>query len=120
MASKICSECGHANHSLMLSDRQWACIGCGALHNRDWHAAKNILQEGLRTFRNPSNVRFEQACKAAELFGFRFRGRKGSHRIFVRRGIREMLNFQSVRGKAKSYQVRQFIRIIEKYNLLEE
>ncbi|MCL0061061.1 type II toxin-antitoxin system HicA family toxin [Dehalococcoidia bacterium] len=58
--------------------------------------------------RNPSNVRFEQACKAAELFGFRFRGGKGSHRIFVRRGIREMLNFQSVRGKAKSYQVRQF------------
>ncbi|MCL0064039.1 transposase [Dehalococcoidia bacterium] len=49
-SSKICSECGHVNHSLMLSDRQWACIGCGALHNRDWNAAKNILQEGLRTF----------------------------------------------------------------------
>ncbi|MCL0082777.1 aminotransferase class V-fold PLP-dependent enzyme [Dehalococcoidia bacterium] len=49
-SSKICSECGHVNHSLMLSDRQWACIGCGALHDRDWNAAKNILQEGLRTF----------------------------------------------------------------------
>jgi len=48
----------------------------------------------------------------------RFRGGKGSHRIFVKEGIREMLNFQEVKGKAKPYQVRQFIKII--YNLLEE
>jgi hypothetical protein len=70
--------------------------------------------------RSPANVKFEDICKAAELFGFRFRGGKGSHRIFVRKGIREMLNFQNVRGKAKPYQVRQFIKVIEKYNLLEE
>jgi len=31
-----------------------------------------------------------------------------------------MLTFQEVKGKAKPYQVRQFVRIIEKYNLLEE
>jgi len=31
-----------------------------------------------------------------------------------------MLNFQEVGGKVKAYQVRQFIKIIEKYNLLEE
>jgi len=31
-----------------------------------------------------------------------------------------MLNFQEVKGKAKPYQVKQFIRVIEKYNLLEE
>ena len=73
-----------------------------------------------RLKRNPSNVRFEEACKTAELFGFRFRGGKGSHRIFVRKGIREMLNFQNVKGKTKPYQVKQFIKIIEKYNLLEE
>jgi len=45
---------------------------------------------------------------------------KGSHRIFVKNGVREMLNFQNVKGKAKPYQVRQFIRIIEKYKLVEE
>ncbi len=44
--------------------------------------------------RNPADVRFEEICKTAELFGFRFRGGKGSHRIFVRGGVREMLNFQ--------------------------
>lgn len=35
---------------------------------------------------NPKNVRFEELCRAAELFGFKFRGGKGSHRIFVRGG----------------------------------
>jgi len=69
---------------------------------------------------NPADVRFEGICKAAKLFGFRFRGGKGSHRIYVRAGVREMLNFQEVKGKAKAYQVKQFIRVIEKYNLLEE
>jgi len=31
-----------------------------------------------------------------------------------------MLNFQNVKGKTKPYQVKQLIKIIEKYNLLEE
>ena len=68
---------------------------------------------------NPKNIRFEELCTAAELFGFKFRGGKGSHKIFVREGIREMLNFQNVKGKVKPYQVRQFINIIEQYNLME-
>ena len=66
-----------------------------------------------------TNVRFEEICRAAELFGFQFKGGKGSHRIYVRQGIKELLNFQDVRGKAKPYQVRQLIKLIEKYNLLE-
>ena len=39
--------------------------------------------------------------------------------IYVKEGVVELLNFQNVNGKAKSYQVKQFIKIIEKYNLLE-
>ena len=70
--------------------------------------------------RNPKNVRFEELCRAVELFGFEFRGGSGSHRVFVRVGVREILNFQEVKGKAKPYQVRQFIRIIENYNLVGE
>jgi len=80
--------------------------------------SKKEIYEELK--KNPKNVRFEELCRAAELFGFEFRGGKGSHRIFVKEGIREMLNFQEVKGKAKPYQVRQFIKIIERYNLLEE
>jgi len=66
-----------------------------------------------------TNVRFEELCQAAESFGFKFKGGKGSHRIFVREGVKELLNLQDVRGKAKPYQVRQFIKLIEKYNLVE-
>lgn len=69
---------------------------------------------------NPKDVRFEELCRAGEVFGFKFRGGRGSHRIYVKEGIREMLNFQNVKGEAKPYQVRQFIKIIEEYDLLEE
>lgn len=45
---------------------------------------------------------------------------KGSHHIFTRPGVEELLNFQNIKGKAKPYQVKQLIKIIEKYGLLEE
>ena len=79
---------------------------------------KRQLIEELK--KNPKNVRFERLCKIANAFGFRFRGGKGSHHIYVREGVEEMLNFQNVGGKAKPYQVKQLIKIIEKYNLVEE
>jgi hypothetical protein len=80
--------------------------------------SKRHLLEELKG--NPKNVRFEKLCKAAEVFGFTFRGGKGSHRIYVRKGVEELLNFQNVKGRAKPYQVRQFIKIVEKYELLKE
>ena len=76
------------------------------------------LYQALR--RNPKGVRFATLCRAAVAFGFRPRGVKGSHHIFVRDGVRELLNFQEVDGMAKPYQVRQFCTIIERYRLLEE
>ena len=85
---------------------------------KDLSAKKREVYEKLK--RSPGNVSFAEVCKAAELFGFWFRGGKGSHRIFVRKGIAEMLNFQNVRGKTKPYQVKQLVKVIEKYTLLEE
>ncbi len=41
-SSKTCSACGHLLASLSLGTRSWACPGCGALHQRDENAAKNI------------------------------------------------------------------------------
>jgi len=79
---------------------------------------KREIYERLK--RNPKNVRFTELCKAAELFGFRCRGGKGSHVVYVHEGIKEILNFQNVKGKAKPYQVKQLLKIIEKYNLLED
>jgi len=67
---------------------------------------------------NPKNVRFDDLCRAAEAFGFRFRGGKGSHRVYVQSGVATILNFQNVGGKAKPYQVRQLLKVIEDYSLL--
>lgn len=70
--------------------------------------------------RNPKNVRFNDMCKLVEKFGFRFRGGKGSHRIYARQGVFEILNFQDVQGRVKPYQVRQFVNIVDKYDLKME
>lgn len=47
-SSKTCNHCGHINKSLKLSDRLWICPKCGQLIDRDYNAALNILDEGLR------------------------------------------------------------------------
>jgi len=41
-SSKTCSDCGAINTGLTLSDRTWTCA-CGAVHDRDHNAARNLL-----------------------------------------------------------------------------
>ncbi len=47
-SSKTCHDCKAVNAGLTLADRSWVC-GCGAVHDRDLNAAKNIRDEGFRT-----------------------------------------------------------------------
>jgi predicted RNA binding protein YcfA (HicA-like mRNA interferase family) len=50
-------------------------------------------------------------------FGFRHSRTSGSHHIFNHRDVPELINLQEVSGQAKPYQVRQFMKLVEKYNL---
>ena len=46
-SSQLCSSCGH-RQKLELSERIYECPHCGLHIDRDYNAALNILQEGLR------------------------------------------------------------------------
>ena len=63
------------------------------------------------------NIRFDDLTALVRAFGFRLSRISGSHHIFTHPDISELLNLQEVRGEAKPYQIRQFLRLVERYNL---
>lgn len=63
------------------------------------------------------NIAFGDMINLVEGFGFRLARTSGSHHIFINPAIPEMVNLQEVKGEAKPYQIRQFLRIVEKYDL---
>ena len=46
-SSKICSVCAVKQDKMPLAVRQWTCPDCGAIHDRDVNAARNLLALGL-------------------------------------------------------------------------
>ena len=67
------------------------------------------------------NIRFNEFVELVEAFGFELDRIRGSHHIFKHPKIRELINIQNVKGNVKPYQIKQFLAIVEKYNLeLEE
>ena len=77
-----------------------------------------VLYEKLR--RSIKNIRFQDLTKAVDLFGFELVRVKGDHHIFTRSDIPQALNLQpSKNNKAKPYQIKQFLNIIQEYELLD-
>jgi hypothetical protein len=66
-----------------------------------------------------ANIGFEELRTLLAALGFEERIR-GSHHVFRREGVMELLNLQRDGSKAKSYQVRQVRALILKYRLAGE
>lgn len=70
-----------------------------------------------RIISNTKNVKFDDFVSLIESFGFVFDRMNGSHHIFKQTNIQELINLQNVHGEVKPYQIKQFLFLIEKYNL---
>lgn len=63
-----------------------------------------------------ANIHFDELCGLLRRLGFEERSR-GSHHVFRRQGVQELINVQRDGNKAKAYQVRQVRAVILKYRL---
>ncbi len=74
-----------------------------------------LLEQVLRGT-SDANIRFTELCQLMHRLGFAERT-KGSHHIFTKEYLEEILNLQPKGSKAKPYQVKQVRNIILKYKL---
>jgi len=63
------------------------------------------------------NIKFADLVNLVRGFGLKLSRTEGSHHIFTRLDISELVNLQNVKGQAKPYQMRQFLKLVEKHNL---
>ena len=63
-----------------------------------------------------ANVDFDDLCGVLFSLGFSER-QKGSHHIFSKTGVEDLVNLQREGSKAKPYQVRQVRHVIQRNNL---
>ena len=63
------------------------------------------------------NIEFSDLCNLLEMLGFDNRI-KGSHHIYFKEGVTEIINLQPINNKAKSYQVKQVRELLIKYKLI--
>jgi len=78
---------------------------------------RKLLQKAIT---GPKNIRFNEVIALAEAFGFRLNRIAGSHHIYSHPGVLELVNLQDDEGKAKPYQIRQLLKLVERYNLKKE
>jgi hypothetical protein len=71
---------------------------------------------GILSGRNDQSIRFTELVHLLLAMGFSERV-KGSHHIYYRQDIEEILNLQPKGSQAKAYQVRQVRNIILKYRM---
>jgi predicted RNA binding protein YcfA (HicA-like mRNA interferase family) len=78
---------------------------------------RKLLEKALS---GSKNLQFNELVILIEAFGFTLSRISGSHHIYNHPEVSEIINIQNRNGKAVPYQVRQFLSIIEQYNLTLE
>ena len=76
---------------------------------------EKVLERILRGT-SDANIGFTDLCNLLRRLGFQERV-KGSHRIYFRSDVAEILNIQPKDSQAKAYQVKQVRQIILRYGL---
>jgi len=77
---------------------------------------EKLMQKLLSGF-SDRNMEFDELKSILSKLGFEERV-KGSHHIYFKEGIEEIINLQPLNGKAKPYQVKQVRELIIKYKLM--
>jgi predicted RNA binding protein YcfA (HicA-like mRNA interferase family) len=67
---------------------------------------------------NPAGVTYAELVSIVESAGFKLARKEGSHRVFTRSDVAEIINLQAKGRRAKPYQVKQVIEIIERYGIV--
>ncbi len=78
---------------------------------------RKLLQKILS---GSKNISFSDMVALAKAFGFSLSRVSGSHHIMTHPEVYQLLNLQNVAGQAKPYQIRQFLKLVEQYNLTME
>jgi hypothetical protein len=78
------------------------------------------LQLKLLSGSADNNFSFDELRNILHHFDFIERTTGGSHRIFYKDGIEEIINIQPIGSKAKPYQVKQVRQIILKYKMITD
>ena len=82
-----------------------------------WCGELNKRKFLLKILSNNKNVKFNEFTILVESFGFNLSRTEGSHHIYRNENVSEIINLQNVGGEAKPYQIKQFLSLIEKYDL---
>ncbi|HEX5714560.1 MAG TPA: type II toxin-antitoxin system HicA family toxin [Thermoanaerobaculia bacterium] len=77
---------------------------------------RNILLQRILGGQSDANIRFDELRRLLAGLGFEERIR-GSHHIFVKPGVEQLINLQREGSSAKPYQVRQVRSMILRYKL---
>jgi hypothetical protein len=75
----------------------------------------NLIEILERMRANPTGIRFADLCKVCDHFFGQARQTSGSHRVYKTPWIGDpRVNIQNDKGQAKTYQVKQVLKAIER------